>query len=115
MNHRLSSVGMPAGSIDYADEGSGPPVVLLHGLFMDHTLWDQVMPLLPSGFRYLRPVLPLGAHRRAMNSDADLRMPGMVNLVADFLDALDLDARVVRVDDGKLVEPLGMYGYDAWS
>ncbi|OBC06586.1 alpha/beta fold hydrolase [Gordonia sp. 852002-50395_SCH5434458] len=91
MNHKLSSVDIPAGSLDYVDEGSGPPVVLLHGLFMDHTLWDQVMPLLPSGFRYLRPVLPLGAHRRAMNSDADLRMPGMVNLVADFLDALDLD------------------------
>ena len=68
----------------------GPPVVLLHGLLMDHTVWDRVLPLLPAGFRYIRPVLPLGAHRRAMHRDADLTLPGQVRLVADFLDALDL-------------------------
>ena len=55
-------VEVTAGPIHYVEEGHGPPVVLLHGLFMDHTVWDRVMPLLPSGFRYLRPVLPLGSH-----------------------------------------------------
>src|SRR5262245_47961714 len=55
---------------------------------MDHTLWDRVLPLLPEGFRYVRPVLPLGAHRRAMNPETDLTLPGQVRLVADLLDAL---------------------------
>jgi pimeloyl-ACP methyl ester carboxylesterase len=58
---------------------------------MDHTLWDRVLPLLPGGFRYVRPVLPLGAHRRAMRADADLTLAGQVELVADLLDALDLE------------------------
>ena len=87
----MQSVELAAGVIEYSDEGAGPPVVLLHGLLMDHTVWDRVMPLLPAGLRYVRPVLPLGAHRRAMNPGADLTLAGQVRIVADFLEALDLD------------------------
>jgi pimeloyl-ACP methyl ester carboxylesterase len=76
-------------------------VVLLHGLLMDHTLWDRVVPLLPDGFRYIRPVLPLGSHRRAMNPGVDLSLPGQVRLVADLLDALGLaDVTLVHCDWG---------------
>ncbi|MET9414357.1 alpha/beta hydrolase [Streptomyces klenkii] len=90
-----------AGTIEYDVTGSGPPVVLLHGLLMDHTLWDRVLPLLPAGFTYVRPVLPLGAHRRPMRPDADLTLPGQVRLVAGFLDALGLDGvTLVHADWG---------------
>jgi pimeloyl-ACP methyl ester carboxylesterase len=88
----MRSIEMAAGVIDYEESGSGPPVVLLHGLLMDHTLWDRVLPLLPEGFRYIRPVLPLGAHRRAMNPGADLSLPGQVRIVSDLLDALSLES-----------------------
>lgn len=88
----MRSIEVAAGVIDYDEAGSGPPVVLLHGLLMDHTLWDRVLPLLPEGFRYIRPVLPLGAHRRAMNRGADLSLPGQVRIVADLLDALNLES-----------------------
>jgi pimeloyl-ACP methyl ester carboxylesterase len=87
----MRSIEVPAGVIDYDEAGSGPPVVLLHGLLMDHTVWDRVLPLLPAGFRYIRPVLPLGTHRHAMNRGADLTLPGQVRLVADLLDALALE------------------------
>ena len=97
----MRSVEVPAGVIVYAGAGSGPPVVLLHGLLMDHTLWDRVLPLLPEGFRYVRPVLPLGAHRRAMNPGTDLTLPGQVRLVADLLGALGLeDVTLVHSDWG---------------
>jgi pimeloyl-ACP methyl ester carboxylesterase len=97
----MHSIEIPAGVIDYDETGSGPPVVLLHGLLMDHTVWDRVLPLLPEGFRYVRPVLPLGAHRRPMNPAADLTLPGQVRLVADLLDALDLeDVTLVHSDWG---------------
>jgi pimeloyl-ACP methyl ester carboxylesterase len=97
----VRSIQVPAGVIQYDEVGSGPPVVLLHGLLMDHTLWDRVLPLLPAGFRYVRPVLPLGAHRRPMHPGADLTLPGQVQLVADVLDALGLeDVTLVHSDWG---------------
>jgi len=87
----MRSVEIPAGVIAYERTGSGPPVVLLHGLLMDHTVWDRVLPLLPDGFTYIRPALPLGAHRQAMKPGTDLTLPGQVRIVADLLGALALD------------------------
>lgn len=97
----MDSVELPAGVIDYDDVGTGAPVVLLHGLLMDHTVWNEVLPLLPEGMRYLRPVLPLGAHRRAMPPAADLTLSGQVRIVASFLEALGLeDVTLVHSDWG---------------
>ncbi|WP_415975399.1 alpha/beta fold hydrolase [Rhodococcus sp. 077-4] len=101
METERSQIALPAGTVEYLDEGNGPAVVLLHGLFMDDTLWDDVMTHLPRGFRYIRPILPLGAHRIPMKPDADLSMKGMAGLVADFLAALDLvDVTLVHTDWG---------------
>jgi pimeloyl-ACP methyl ester carboxylesterase len=99
----VKSVEVAAGTVEYREEGDpdGPPVVLLHGLLMNDTQWDLVLPLLPSGHRYLLPVLPMGGHRIPMREDADLTLPGMVEIVADFLDALDLaDVTLVVTDWG---------------
>src|ERR1700681_2334462 len=97
----MKSVEVTAGTIEYREEGdpSGPPVVLLHGLLMNDALWNTALPLLPRGFRYLLPVLPMGGHRVPMRDDADLTMPGMVGIVADFLDALDLADVTLVVSD----------------
>lgn len=97
----MPTVELPAGTLEYREEGdpARPPVVLLHGLLMNDTQWDLALPLLPPGFRYLLPVLPLGSHRIPMRDDADLTMPGMVSLVADFLDALDLADVTLVVSD----------------
>ena len=94
---------VPAGTIEYREEGdpNGPPVVLLHGLLMNDAQWNLALPLLPAGFRYLLPVLPIGGHRIPMREDADLTLPGMVDIVADLLDALDLaDVTLVVTDWG---------------
>src|ERR1700712_1780817 len=99
----MKSVDVAAGTIEYREEGDpeGSPVVLLHGVLMNDSQWDLVLPLLPSGFRYLLPVLPLGGHRVPMRADADLTMPGMVGIVADVLDALGLtDVDLVVSDWG---------------
>ncbi len=99
----MDSVEVAAGTVEYRDVGApdGPPVVLLHGLLMNDAQWDLALPFLPVGYRYLLPVLPLGGHRVPMRADADLTMPGMVGILADFLDALDLhDVDLVVTDWG---------------
>jgi pimeloyl-ACP methyl ester carboxylesterase len=99
----VPTVDVEAGTVEYHEAGdpNGPPVVLLHGLLMNHAQWSRTLPLLPNGFRYLLPVLPLGGHRIPMRADADLTMPGMVRLLADVLDALHLrDATLVVTDWG---------------
>lgn len=99
----MKSVDIAAGTIEYREEGctDGPPVVLLHGLLMNDAQWDLSLPLLPKEFRYLIPILPLGGHRIPMHPNADLTMPGMVQILADFLDALALiDVTLVVTDWG---------------
>jgi pimeloyl-ACP methyl ester carboxylesterase len=41
-----------------AEEGAGPAVVLLHGLFVDHSSWSEVTARLRHDFRLIAPDLP---------------------------------------------------------
>jgi pimeloyl-ACP methyl ester carboxylesterase len=76
-------------------------VVLLHGLMMDNSLWDQTIADLSADHRCIAPTLPFGAHRQAMHPDADLSLPGLARLVAEFLDRLDLhDVTLAGNDTG---------------
>ena len=98
----MSQIKLSAGTIDYQDSGGdGPTLVLLHGLLMDASLWDDVMADLSADHRCVAPTLPLGAHRHGMHPGADLSLRGISRLVAEFLDALDLrDVTVVGNDTG---------------
>ncbi|TRW84781.1 alpha/beta hydrolase [Mycolicibacterium sp. 018/SC-01/001] len=97
----MRTVDTHAGPVQVREEGDpeGPPVVLLHGLLMNDTQWDLVLPHLPGHCRYLLPVLPMGGHRIPMRAEADLTLPGMVDIVADVLDALDLTDVTLVVSD----------------
>ena len=95
------TVELSAGTIEYTDTGHGPVLVLLHGLLMDGSLWDQVVAGLSGDFRCVVPTLPLGAHRLGMRDGADLSLPGIARLAAEFLDRLGLrDVTLVGNDTG---------------
>lgn len=98
--HQL--IELSAGPVAYEDTGGdGPVLVLLHGLMMDAALWDGPITELAAGHRCVAPTLPLGAHRHPMRADADLSLPGVARLVAEFLDRLDLrDVTLVGNDTG---------------
>jgi pimeloyl-ACP methyl ester carboxylesterase len=105
----VNEIELSAGRIEYTDTGGdGPVIVLLHGLLMDSSLWDEVIERLAPGYRCVAPVLPLGAHRIAMNPDADLSPRGVARLVGEFLDRLDLRAVTLVGNDtgGALVQLL---------
>ncbi len=115
----VKQVELSAGTIEYDDSGGGGPVVvLLHGFLMDSSLWAQVVTALrgdprrggggSESVRCVAPTLPLGAHRLAMNADADLSLPGVARLVAEFIERLGLDDVVLVGSDtgGALVQLL---------
>jgi pimeloyl-ACP methyl ester carboxylesterase len=97
----MQTIELTAGTIEYREEGdpNGPPVVFTHGLLMNDHQWDLVLPLLPNGFRYLLPVLPLGGHRIPMTPGVDLTMPGMVGILSEFLGALNLQDVTLVISD----------------
>ncbi|MFI6953925.1 alpha/beta fold hydrolase [Nocardia sp. NPDC050408] len=98
----MKQIELSAGTIDYQDTGGdGPPIVLLHGLMMDASLWDGPIAELSLDHRCVAPTLPLGAHRHGMHAEADLSLPAIAQLVAEFLDRLDLyDVTLVGNDTG---------------
>jgi pimeloyl-ACP methyl ester carboxylesterase len=103
----MAAVDLPAGTITYLEVGpaDGPVVVFVHGVLVDHTLWvDVAGRLAERGFRCLAPTWPLGSHRHALRSGADLSPRGVARLVASFLEALDLrDVVLVGNDTGGAV------------
>ena len=48
---------LAAGEVAYADEGDGPPVVLLHGFPTSSHLWRDLVPMLAPRFRAIAPDL----------------------------------------------------------
>jgi pimeloyl-ACP methyl ester carboxylesterase len=98
----MPEVELSAGIVEYEDSGGGGPVVvLLHGVAMNGSLWQQVVATLRPDFRCVVPTLPLGGHRRPMRDGADLSVIGVARLVAEFLEALDLlDVALVINDWG---------------
>ena len=94
-----------AGPIEYRERGDGPPIVFIHGVGVNGDLWRRVTPPLAlAGFRTIAPDLPLGGHSLPLRPDADLSLPGLARIVADFVEALDLrDACVVANDTGGAV------------
>ena len=95
-----NTVRLTNGEIAYAERGSGPPIVFVHGLLVNANLWRKVVPAIAdAGFRCIAPDWPLGAHRLPMSPDADLSPPGVAKLIAEFLDALDLDDVTIVAND----------------
>jgi pimeloyl-ACP methyl ester carboxylesterase len=111
----VTRIELSGGTVEYTDTGGdGPVLVLLHGLMMDASLWDEVIADLSADHRCVAPTLPLGAHRVAMHADADLSLPGIARLVAEFLDRLDLHDVTLAGNDtgGALVQLLMADGAD---
>jgi pimeloyl-ACP methyl ester carboxylesterase len=98
------TVQVPAGTIAYREEGSGAPIVFVHGVGVNGDLWRKVVPALSEQFRCIVPDLPFGAHSHPLHHDADLSLAGMARIVADFIEALELhDVAVVANDTGGAV------------
>ncbi|MFD6162187.1 alpha/beta fold hydrolase [Nocardia sp. NPDC060256] len=98
---RTHEIDLPGGRIRYHDTGAGSPVLFVHGLLVNADLWRKIVPgIAAAGYRCLTPDWPLGSHQIPV-PDASLTVPGVVDLIASFIERLDLtDVTVVANDTG---------------
>jgi len=102
-----TEIQLPQGRIAVRDTGSGEPIVFVHGLLVDASLWRKVTPLLDAEFRCVAPDWPLGSHQTPMAADADLSPRGVAHMIADTLEALGLeDVTLVGNDTGGAISQL---------
>lgn len=87
----MPEIKLSQGIIHYRDEGTGEPVVLIHGLLVNGGLWDRLVEELAPHARCIVPDLPLGSHGRAMDAGADLSPTGVAALIAELIERLGLD------------------------
>ena len=93
------AVRLSAGELRYRERGDGRPIVFVHGFLTNADLWRNVVPPLAGSYRCIAPDWPLGSHTVAMDPDADLTPHGIARLIAEFLEALDLDDVVLVGND----------------
>ncbi|WP_372345355.1 alpha/beta fold hydrolase [Streptomyces sp. KL116D] len=96
---------LSVGPIAYDDTGGdGTPVVLLHGLAQDGTVWRHVVDELGTSVRCIVPTLPYGSHRTPLRPGAQLSPHTMALLIGEFADALELgdDTVFVENDAGRI-------------
>jgi pimeloyl-ACP methyl ester carboxylesterase len=90
---------IPAGRIRYRERGHGPPIVFLHGIVANGVLWRRVAPRLSADYRCIVPDWPLGSHELALKPGCDFSLPGLADLVGDFLTTLELDGVTLVAND----------------
>ena len=94
------SVELSEGRIRAHVVGDGPPIVFVHGALVNANLWRKVVPRL-DGYTRVTLDLPLGSHVDAMPAEADLSAPSLALMIAEAIDALDLnEVTVVGNDTG---------------
>lgn len=83
MDARLERAHAP--TLFYQVEGTGPAVVLIHGVGADGASWDDIAPTLAPHFTVIR--LDLRGHGRSGHIDGALALDDFARDVADVLDA----------------------------
>jgi pimeloyl-ACP methyl ester carboxylesterase len=74
-----------------AESGSGPTLLLLHGLFLDNTTWNGVRQVLARTHRVVTPDLPgFGASEKPHPSRFSYSVESFAEVVADLYAGLEL-------------------------
>ena len=79
--------------LHFQTAGSGPPVVLVHGLSDDHTLWRYMVPALAAGHRVIS--VDVRGHGRSAKPHAPLEVATLADDLVALLDWLGIDRAVL--------------------
>lgn len=82
----MASINLTEGSLDVIEAGAGKPLLLLHSLLADRSVFDRIVPMLARDRRVILPDLPgFGG-----SSSAGATIQGIADRLARLFDALDL-------------------------
>jgi pimeloyl-ACP methyl ester carboxylesterase len=101
---RDPSLGTPrelqlkGGPMRVFEAGTGEPLVFVHGALVNANLWRKVVPRLSPDFRCITLDLPLGSHELPVPA-ADLSPYGIADMIAEAIEALDLDQPTIVAND----------------
>lgn len=76
--------------LEYLDQGSGPPVVLVHPFLTDTRHYRKLVPLLSPHHRVIVPLLQLGAHRVPLPTESSNSPLDLARRVAELIRHLEL-------------------------
>ena len=79
--------------IAYTRKGTGKPLVLVHGYPMDHTVWDEVLPLLEKDFDVITP--DLRGFGQSDVIESQYKISDMAADIAGLLDQLGIEKAVI--------------------
>ncbi len=89
-----------------ADEGSGPPMLLVHGFPLDHTMWTEQIRELSPRYRLIAP--DLRGFGRSQGTDGTVTME-------QFADDLEAMLQALEITEPIILCGLSMGGYIAWQ
>jgi pimeloyl-ACP methyl ester carboxylesterase len=99
-------LGVGEARVAYYEEGSGEPLLLLHGCPFSSFVWRKVIPRLSLRYRCLAPDL-LGLGDTETPDGADWSLRAQAAMVVGFLDALGVErTHVVGHDHGGAIAQL---------
>ena len=97
-NFQSHFVTLPEGNIHYVDEGSGPIILMLHGNPTWSYLYRHLINSLKGNYRCIA-LDHLGMGLSDKPADVDYSVAAHIRRLTDFIEALDLDAVTLVVQD----------------
>jgi pimeloyl-ACP methyl ester carboxylesterase len=106
----MNRISLPTVDLAYIDRGSGPPVVLLHGFPLDHSMWLPQIDALAPKCRVIAPDLRGFGQSSLGNADpaGGVAIEQYAEDVAALLDALQIREPIILAG-------FSMGGYIAWQ
>lgn len=77
----------------YQEKGNGQPIILIHGLGLNNTIWNMIAELLSSRFRVILP--DMRAHGKSFSSEMEFSMRDMGEDVVRMMDRMDIPSAII--------------------
>lgn len=84
----MKSITIEELELYYQDVGTGYPVVLVHGMASDHTVWGGLIPLLKDNYRVL--AVDLRGHGQSSKTPGPYNMELLASDIVRLLDSLEI-------------------------